>query len=84
MAKSYDAFSRNNGKLSKKQFERYLHQVPLQTWEREYVKRVMEKFNTSWSRGISKDEFLKGLDEMAKNPHDQIDANEIKRIKKYF
>ncbi|MDA1337486.1 MAG: hypothetical protein O3C23_01835 [bacterium] len=84
MANSNDAFSRNNGRLSKRQFELYLNQVPLQIWEREYVKRVMDKFDTSWSQGITRDEFLKGLDEMAKNPHDQIDASDIENIKRHF
>jgi hypothetical protein len=84
MAKHNDAFSRNAGRLSKQQFELYLNQVPLQPWEREYVKRVMERFDTHWSLGITREEFHKGLDEMAKNPHDQISKEHVERIKKYF
>ena len=44
----------------------------------------MEKFDTSYSRGITKEEFYKGLDEMAKNPLDRIDSKHIERIKKHF
>lgn len=84
MAKQNDAFSRHGGRLSKRQFEQYLNRVPLQSWDREYVKRVMEKFNTSYSRGITRDEFHKGLDEMAKNPRDRINKTKIALIKKYF
>ncbi len=83
MAKQ-DAFSRNAGKLSKRQFEQYLNRVPLQSWEKEYVKRVMEKFNTSYSLGITREEFQKGLDEMAKNPRNRINKTKIAQIKKYF
>ena len=84
MAKQNDAFSRNAGRLSKKQFELYLNRVPLRSWEREYIKRVMEKFDTSYSLGLTKKEFYKGLDEMAKNPRDQISTALVERIKKYF
>lgn len=83
MAKQ-DAFSRNSGKLSKRQFEQYLNRVPLRSSQKEYIKRVMEKFNTSYSRGITKEEFYKGLDEMAKNPRDHITSKHIELLKKYF
>jgi len=84
MTKQNDVFSRNAGRLSKKQFGLYLNRVPLRPWEREYIKRVMEKFDTSYSLGITRKEFHKGLDEMAKNPRDRISKAHIERIKKYF
>lgn len=84
MAEHNDAFSRNAGRLSKQQFELYLNRVPLHPWEREYVKRVMEKFDDHYSLGITREEFFKGLDEMAENPRDRITKEHAERIKKYF
>ena len=82
--KSNNIFSKHGGKLTRKQFEQRLKRVPLQSWQREYVKRVMEKFNTHYSKGITREEFHAGLDEMAKNPHDRIDSKHIDLIKKHF
>lgn len=84
MANQNDAFSRHGGRLSKRQFEQYLNMVPLQLWEKEYVKRVMEKFNNQYSQGLTREEFFQGLEEMAKNPNDQIDSADIERIKSRF
>ncbi len=62
----------------------HMNRVPLQPHEREYVKAVLSKYDTSYSRFITKEEFHKALDEMAKNNRDAIEPHEIERIKKYF
>lgn len=83
--KKYSIFSKHGGKLTRKQFEQRLKRVPLQSWRKEYVKRVMEKFDEPrYSRGITEEEFNKGLEAMAKNPRDSINKTHIARIRKHF
>jgi len=83
--KKYNFFDKQGGKLTRRQFEQRLRRVPLQSWQREYVERVMERFDEPrHSRGITQEEFHKGLDEMAENPKDRIDQKHIDRIKKHF
>ena len=82
--KKKDIFERHRGRLTLRQIEQYLLRVPLFATEREYVERVMEKFDTPYSRWITKEEFLKGLEEMARNPKDPLSKEEVERIKKYF
>ena len=79
-----DIFSRHGGKVTKKLFDQHINKLPLHVWQREYVKQVMEKHNTIYSRGITRQEFHQGLDEMAKNTRDPIRERKIKRLKKHF
>lgn len=80
-----DVFSRYGGRLTQRQFEQRMHRVPLRPEDKEYVKRVMERFdNPHYSRGITKDEFQKGLDEMLKNTRDPIDRQKIERLREHF
>ena len=79
----YDAFSRHGGKLTRRQFGLYVDRIPhFHPSEREYIKRVMERYDTRTSRFITREEFFKGLDEMEKNKKDPITRQEIERIKK--
>ena len=80
-----DIFKRHGGKLTRQQLARYMWQIPLRPQEKEYVKRVMERFDQPhYSRWITREEFEKGLEEMAKNPYDPIDRKEVERLKRYF
>ncbi len=79
-----DAFSRYGGMMSRQQMDQYIGLLTLTQEEREYVRRVMERFDTSYSMGITREEFFQGLDEMAKNPNDPIDPQEVERIKERF
>lgn len=80
-----DTFSRYGGRMSRQQFEQYINTVTLLPEEREYVKRVMERFDEpTFSMGITREEFFRGLDEMAKNPDDPITPEEADRIKDRF
>ena len=80
-----DAFSTYGGMMSRQQFEQYINTVTLLPEEREYVKRVMERFDEpTFSMGITREEFFRGLDEMANNPNDPIDPQEVERIKERF
>lgn len=81
----YDAFQRSNGRLSKEQMHQYVDKTYMRPDQKEYVKRVLERFNEpSYSMGITREEFMKGLDEMAKNPHDSISHEEVERLKQHF
>jgi len=78
-------FKLSGGRISKQNLERLIERAPLTQWDKEYVKRVMEKFdNPYYSRGITKEEFLKGLSEMEENIRDPLEKREIDRIKKFF
>ena len=71
--------------MSRQQFEQYINTVTLLPEEREYVKRVMERFDEpTYSMGITREEFFRALDEMANNPNDPIDPQEVERIKERF
>jgi hypothetical protein len=73
-------------KLTMKEIAWHVDRMPgLQTWQREYVKRVMEKFDQpNFSRGITRAEFNEALTEMEKNTKDPIEKDHIKRIREYF
>lgn len=84
-SKRRDIFDKYGGKLTREQFKRHMWNVPMRTVDKEYVKRVMEKFDVPYySRGITKEEFHKGLDQMLKNTRDPIGRRGIERLKKYF
>ena len=82
----YDAFHAHGGKLTKEQVAHYVDMIPdFQPWEREYIKRVLERYDVPpYSQYITREEFLKGLEEMRENWKDPIDPAEIERIKKVF
>lgn len=62
-----------------------MDRLPIRPDQREYTKRVLERYdNPGWDQGITREEFLKGLDEMAKNPHDPISPQEVERLKQHF
>lgn len=71
--------------MSSKRLSTHLRRVPLSPQQREYVRRVMERYDERIrSRGVTREEFHKGLDEMAKNSRDPISRREVETIKKYF
>ena len=84
MANEQDAFSRYGGMMSRQQMDQYIGLVSLTPEEREYVRRLMERFDTPYSVGVTREEFFQGLDEMANNPNDPIDPQEVERIKERF
>lgn len=80
-----DIFSRSGGRLSMSQFNQIFSRMPLRDIEREYVKRVMERFDQPYySQGLTREEFNKGLDEMLRNTRDTIGRETIERIKRHF
>jgi hypothetical protein len=80
-----DIFGRYGGKITLNQFKEILSRTPMQTTQREYVKRVIEKFHHPYySRGITREEFEKGLDEMLRNTRDPIGRHLIEKIRKRF
>jgi len=79
-----DIFKPGGGKLYKARFQRRVGRLPLSRMQKEYVKQVMAKYDRPGSKGITRGEFMAGLDEMAKNTNDNIRQQEIKRIKEHF
>lgn len=83
-----DIFERSwwAGRLAMRDLNYHIDRMPgFPDWEKEYIKRVVEKFDEPhYSRGITKEEFLKALDEMVRNPRDPIDPQEADRIRQYF
>jgi|YelNatPaOPRAMG01_1025707.scaffolds.fasta_scaffold12504_7 hypothetical protein len=80
-----EVFKSSGGRVSRDRLNNFIDNLPLTQWDREYVKRVMEKFdNPGYSEGITKEEFLQGLSEMEKNIRDPIDREKVLRIKNFF
>jgi len=81
-----DFFSRHSylGRISPRRFGIKLRSLHMRPAKKEYIKSVMHKFDMPFSRGITKKEFLEGLEEMKTNKRDRIAQREIKRIKKHF
>ena len=79
-----DIFSRTGGRLGKVKLNRRISRLPLNRTQKEYVKQVMAKYDTFGSRGVTRKEFHKGLDEMARNQRDPITRKHIEKIKKHF
>ena len=82
----YDAFRRHGGGLTRDQIGRYVDMISgFQPWEKEYIKRVLERYDVSpHSQYITREEFFKALEEMKGNARDPIDPAEIERIEKVF
>lgn len=81
----YNVFNRHGGKITREQLAWQVDRIPsFQPWEREYIKRVLERYDTDTNRYITREEFFQGLEEMAKNDKDPITPEEVERIKKAF
>lgn len=80
-----DVFDRYHGKMTKKEMDWYLERTPLRNTEREYVKSVMDRFDEPhYSRGITREEFKRGLEEMEKDKRDSMDKRKIERVRQHF
>lgn len=78
-------FTRRGGRpFSQRELSQRMMYARLRPAEKEYVKTVMAKHDTPYSRGVTKEEFHKCLDEMKKNTRDKITDTEIQRIKDVF
>jgi len=77
-------FQKYGGRMTTQQIERLLNQIPMHPWEREYVKRVFERYHSPVSPHITEEEFKRGLDEMLKNTQDPVERNRIEQIKRKF
>ncbi len=77
-------FKRYGNKMTMNQLKYRIDRLPLYSHEKEYIKAVLAKFEHPTSRYITKEEFLKALDEMKKNKRDLISEEEVERIKRYF
>ena len=69
-------FNQHGDRILRRDLEKHINRIPFQSYEREYIKAVMAKFDSPYEpaskRYITKEEFLKGLDEMAQNSKDSI------------
>jgi len=78
-----DVFSRK-GRLYKTPMEKRIGKIPLSKTQKEYVKEVMAKYDRPESKGVTREEFLHGLDEMAKDKTNPIKQRDIEKIKRRF
>ena len=56
----------------------------MKAFQKEYVTRLMERYHSSTSRGITKQEFEQGLQELRTNKKDRVTERDIEKIKKAF
>jgi len=73
------------GRVYPGRFARRMRRVKyLRPYQKEYVTRLMERFHSPTSRGITKKEFEQGLQELKTNKRDRITDRDIEKIKKAF
>jgi len=77
-------FQRYGGRMTTQQINQLVDQMSMHPWEKEYVKRVFERFSDPTSPHVTEEEFKQGLDEMLKNSQDPIDRIRIEQIKRKF
>ena len=77
-------FQRYGGRMTTQQIERLLDQMSMHPWEKEYVKRVFERYHSPTSPHITEKEFEQGLNEMLRNTRDPVERNRIEQIKRKF
>lgn len=77
-------FSRYGGRMTTNQINQILDRKPMHPWEKEYLKRVIERYHNPVSPHITEEEFRQALDEMQKNTRDPVERNRIEDLKKTF
>jgi hypothetical protein len=77
-------FKRYGGRMTTQQIDQLINQMSMHPWEKEYVKRVFERYHSPTSPHVTEEEFKQGLDEMLKNTQDPIERNRIEQIKRKF
>lgn len=81
---SKSLFDRYGGRMTTEQINRILDQETMHPWEREYIKRVVERYHSPTSPHITKSEFQSALKEMAQNTKDPVERNRIEQLKRRF
>ncbi len=81
---SSNIFSRHRGRITLRQFNEMISRIPMRDIEREYSKRVMERFHHPHSPHLTEQELKQGLNEMLHNVRDPIQRQLIERIKRKF
>lgn len=77
-------FQRYGGRMTTGQLNQFLNRMTMYPWEKEYVKRVFERYHHPTSPHITEKEFKSALEEMAKNTKDPVQIKRIKELKKRF
>jgi Ca2+-binding EF-hand superfamily protein len=77
-------FRRYGGRITLGQFNEMISRIPMRDIEREYTKRVMERFHHPQSHHLTEKEFKQGMNKMLLNTRDPIQRQLIERIKRNF
>lgn len=72
------------GKFTKREIERKVGKMPLTRSEKEYVKQVFGGYDYPSSKGVTKEEYKKGMEEMKKNTRDSINDRKLKIIERHL
>lgn len=83
-SQSSSLFKRYGGRMTVDRINQMLNQKSMHPWEREYIKRVIERYHSPVSPHITEQEFRQALDEMLKNTRDPVERNRIEELKKMF
>ena len=84
---NYGFFNRHGAtrKVFPERLARRMRRVKyLKPYQREYVTRLMERYHSSTSKGITKKEFEQGLKELETNKRDRITHRDVEKIRKAF
>lgn len=77
-------FRRHGGRMTIPQIHQILNRIPMTDREREYAKRVFEKYHNPVSPHVTREEFKKAINEMLQNVKDPLEKERLKRIEKEF
>jgi len=73
------------GKIYPGRFAKRMKRVKyMKPFQKEYVTRLMERYHSATSKGITTKEFEQGLQELKTNKKDRITDRDIEKIKKAF
>lgn len=79
-----DIFAKSGGMIGKRRLNRQVDRMAFSPVQQEYIKQVMAKYHRFGKRGVTREEFNQGLDEMARNTRDPIKRIDIDRIRRHF
>lgn len=81
---SRSLFSRYGGRMTLNQINQLLNRTTMRPYEREYIKRTIERYHNPLSPHITEQEMRQSLQEMTQNTKDPVQLDLVKKLKKTF
>lgn len=81
---SRNLFSQYGGRMTLNQINQLLNGTTMRPYEREYIKRTIERYHSPVSPHITEQEMRQSLQEMTKNTNDPVQLDLVEKLKKTF